>query len=84
MRRIPSRWRTPFGRFVESVGVEHLVHQLGAAGQPVTRYAVYHWLSGQRVPRPERVAELVRMSGGALTFEHVYEHRTLVSTTRRE
>lgn len=84
MRRIPSRWRTPFGRFVESVGVEHLVQALGAAGQPVTRNAVYNWLSGDRVPRPDRAAQLVRLSHGALTFEHVYEHRTLVSTTRRE
>jgi hypothetical protein len=75
MRRDPRRWRTRFGRFVGSVGVERLTVQLRSAGQPVTHKAVYNWLAGDHAPRPGYAAALVQISRGRIGIADVYRHR---------
>ena len=82
MRRSAARWRTPFGRWVQTVGVSQLTHQLCSAGQPVTQKAVYNWLAGERVPRPDRATAMARISEGDITLEDVYQHRSLVRTVQ--
>lgn len=73
--REPQRWRTAFGRWVGRVGVPQVVRHLHAERQTVTPTAVYQWLSGDRVPRPDRAAAMVRGSGGQISLDDVYRHR---------
>ncbi|MBN1460598.1 MAG: hypothetical protein JXA57_13775 [Armatimonadetes bacterium] len=73
-KRVPSRWKTDFGRWVADFGVPQIVKAL--ARDPdlrVTNQAVYEWLQGHP-PRPARAMALVEMSGGRLTLEAIYEH----------
>lgn len=83
MRREPRRWRTSFGRFVRSVGVERLTIQLRSAGQPITRNAVYNWLAGDHAPRPEAAAAIVRLSRGRLQLAEIYRHREKLAAGAR-
>lgn len=75
MIRVRKRWGTRFGRFVSDFGVARLVIALGREGQPVTDRAVYAWIAGDVVPRPQKAAVMVRISRGRLAFEDVYRHR---------
>lgn len=75
MRRDPRRWQTPFGRYIARRGVPWVVGRLEAEGLPVTPFAVYRWVAADTVPRPVFAHALVRISGGALTWSDIYEHR---------
>jgi hypothetical protein len=79
--RDPSRWQTQFGSWVSRYGVRPLTRDLGAAGEPQTNKAVYHWISGSTRPRPHVAQILVRLSGGELSLDVIYEHRALVTRT---
>lgn len=57
--------------FVARRGVAQLMRDLRAAGVPVTRQAVYGWLSGRRTPRAPVVAALVSLSRGSLRVADV-------------
>lgn len=73
-RRDPARWQTEFGRWVGDVGVPRIVSAL--ARYPdlrITNQSVYEWLQGH-APHPSRAMALVRLSGGRLTLEAIYEH----------
>ena len=71
-------WSTAFGRWVRGFTVSKLVGQLELAGQGVTRHAVHAWVAGRAVPRYERVAAIVALSGGALSLADVYSQRAIV------
>lgn len=81
MRREPRRWRTSFGRFVRSTGVDSLAEKLSTAGQPVTRKAIYNWLAGDHAPRPHCAAAIVQISRGRIVLEDVYRHRQVVRSS---
>jgi hypothetical protein len=73
-RRTPARWETDFGRWVSDYGVSRIVSAL--APDPalrITNQTVYEWLQGH-APQPSRAMALVRLSGGQLTLEAIYEH----------
>jgi transcriptional regulator with XRE-family HTH domain len=38
----------------------------------VTDGAVYHWLNGDRVPRPPVARRIVALTGGAVTLADIY------------
>jgi len=73
-KRVPYRWQTEFGRWVNDFGVPRIVRAL--AHDPdlrITNQAVYEWLQGH-APRPARAVALVEMSRGRLTLEAIYQH----------
>ncbi len=78
MRPIARSWRTPLGSFVEEYGIARLTADLAAAGQPVTRTAVYNWLAGTHLPRPERALAISELSGGRVSVADVYRQRDVV------
>ncbi len=78
MRPIARRWRTPLGSFISEYGVSRLTRDLAAAGQPVTRCAIYHWIGGTHVPRLERAVAIARLSQGRLTLGDIYRQRDVV------
>jgi hypothetical protein len=82
MLREPSRWQTHFGRWVTDTTPTRIVEQLRAAGTPVTPKAVYMWVSGDRLPRPEVALSLVEISGGTLSIADVYLHRHQMTALR--
>jgi len=84
MRREPRRWRTRFGRWIHRVGVCKITAQLRSAGQPVTSQAVYGWVAGLRMPRPDTVEILARMSQGAIRLQDIYAHRHAVQGDQRD
>lgn len=76
MQRHPRFWRTRFASFVDSFGgVGALARELAVEGEPVTKFAVYNWITGRRSPRADAAAAVVRISDGALQLEDVYGHR---------
>jgi len=82
-RALP-RWHTTFGRWVDEIGVPSIVSHLSTDPDlKCTRGAVYGWLDGHR-PRPERAQALVEMSGGRLTLDAIYNHRSELAALRRE
>lgn len=78
---LSPRWDTPFGRWVHETGVSRIVAALGRDPDlRVTTNAVYEWVAGRNAPTTDRGIALVRMSGGRLTLDAVYQHRHQVST----
>lgn len=75
MYREPLRWQTHLGRWVTNVTPGRVVAELRSAGHPLTTAAVYKWVAGERVPRPEIALRLVEISGGELSFADIYVHR---------
>jgi len=84
MLRPRRRWSTPLGSFVSSYPSDRLVADLAGIGEPVTIAAVYSWVAGRSVPRPTRAIAIVRLSGGRLTLDDVYSHRTAVDTRKED
>jgi hypothetical protein len=82
MRRDPRRWRTHFGAWVSQTTVPGVVVALQREGYPVTRTAVYGWLSGQVMPRVPVVLALVRVSRGKLTHGMIAAHWEQVRRAR--
>jgi hypothetical protein len=80
VQRKPAYWRTRFGEFVSSYTVARLVHDLGAAGAPVTISSVYHWVAG-REPRLRTARIIVDLSGGALTLDDVASQRRRIEAS---
>lgn len=72
LRRNPSRWCTPLGRWVAARGASTVAANLGACGHQVSPSAVYSWVRGDASPRPPVARALVRESGGALTLEDLF------------
>ena len=75
LHRSPQRWRTHFGQWVGAYGVRRLTGELSTAGRPVTENAVYKWVAGTTVPRPEHAVVIVEASCGQVSLEDVYRHR---------
>lgn len=75
---MPARWRTHFGQWVSAYGVRRLTSQLTSAGRPVTEQAVYQWVAGTTVPRPEHAIVIVQASCGQVSLDDVYRHRDCV------
>ena len=68
------RWETAFGRWIKKYNVMRLVDDMRRGGHSLTPSAVYYWLRGSAVPRPDKACALVRLSNGALTLEDIYAH----------
>lgn len=79
MRRISSRWRTRFGRFVDLRGVPSLRESLAELGCPVDRTTVYKWIHGAASPRVPTAQALVKIARGSISMDDVFAHRDLVS-----
>ena len=81
MERQTRYWNTRFGRWVSSIGVETLTARLARRGYPLTRKAIYHWISGRRQPRFDHAVALIQLSQGKLTMQDVqrpsHSHRTI-------
>jgi hypothetical protein len=75
MRADPQRRRTPFGAFLRGPMIARLERSLAAAGHPVTRKAMYSWLSGETLPRLQHAAVIIRVSRGRLTVFDIVQHR---------
>lgn len=75
MIREPLRWQTHFGRWVTDITPGRLAAQLRAAGTPVSESAVYKWVAGAHVPRPDVALRIVEISGGIVTLGDVYACR---------
>ena len=71
----PLRRRTRFGSFLCGPMIPRLERALAAAGHPVTRKAMYSWLSGDTVPRLQHAAVIIRLSRGRLTVSDIVAHR---------
>lgn len=82
-RRALPRWHTRFGQAIGDLGVSTIVDALGRDPDlRVTSTAVYEWLQGHE-PRPERARALVEISGGRLTLDMIYSHRSELADLRR-
>jgi len=79
MKRMNERWKTKLGRWMDGFGVTKLAHELRARGEPVHKSAIYHWISGETIPRPSAGRLIVEISGGELALEDVYRHRDEVA-----
>lgn len=82
--RSPARWQTDFGQWVSDFGVSRIVDAL--AHDPdlrVTSRAVYQWLRGHS-PHPTRAMALVEISGGNLSLESIYRHRSEIGKEKQE
>jgi DNA-binding transcriptional regulator YdaS (Cro superfamily) len=66
-------WGTRFARCVRKYGISKLAEELG-----VEDAAIYQWISGRTIPRPDRATKIVALVRG-LTLEHIYEHRLIVN-----
>ena len=70
-----GRWETRFGRWVGEFGVSRIIEVLDPyPSLRVTHQAVYAWVACASAPNPRRAQALVRLSGGVLTLEVIYEH----------
>ncbi len=78
MRPIARSWRTPLGSFIGEYGVDRLTADLAAAGQPVTRTAVYNWIGGRHAPRPDCAVQITRLSEGRVSLADIYLQRDVV------
>lgn len=72
-RGIPGYRDTEFGGWVQDFGIKKLAKELD-----ITPSAVYHWLRGTVVPRPDKAQEMVALSKKRLTLEQVYQHKPAV------
>jgi hypothetical protein len=75
MQREPRRWRAPFARRVQKYGVRRLTADLQDSGHPVTIKAVYDWVSGRCIPRPDTALAMTRLAGGRFQIGEIYAHR---------
>lgn len=80
MRRREARWETPFGRWIDSYGVDRLVAALSALGEPISDRAVYSWIAGDHVPRPPLALKLVQLGQGRISLQEIYDHRPSLLT----
>lgn len=73
--REPLRWQTHFGAWVADLSPTRVATELRAHGAPVTESAVYKWVAGERLPRPDVALHLVEISNGQISLADVYAHR---------
>lgn len=79
MKRLPHRWSTRFGKWVDAVTVTKVVVDLRTEGHPVTRGSVYHWIAGRAAPTLPLAGALVRISRGCVTLDDILAHRVVAS-----
>lgn len=73
-----ERWRTPLGKWVRRYGAAELAHELGLGAHQPTKHraqAVYQWISGRTVPRPDHALRIVSLSRGKVRLEDIYAQR---------
>lgn len=81
--RHSTRWRTTFGKWVSRMTVARIVEELSTDSRnSITPGTVYEWVAGHQ-PRPDRALALVRISGGELSLDDIYRHRTELAEIRR-
>lgn len=84
MKRKPQLWRTKFARFISTNTVRGIVRYLHTQRIPITKHAVYNWVSGFSTPSSPVARALTRMSGGSVTLEDMHRHRETVDRIRTE
>jgi len=70
-----SRWDTKLGKWVAKYTVPKLIEEYRSRGFSVTASAVYLWIRGTTVPRPDKATVIVELSGGELSLADVYSHK---------
>jgi hypothetical protein len=81
-RRMNSRWKSKFARFIRAYGVVRL-----AKGLDVRPDAIYHWIRGATAPRRTHAAiiqRLAREAGVKLTLDQIYQHSADLAAGERE
>lgn len=78
MRRVGRRWTTTFGSWVQGYGVQRLASDLSHVGPSITQNAIYNWIAGFRTPHPSRAVAITQISGGHVSLDDVYRHRSEV------
>jgi hypothetical protein len=73
------RRKTTFGAWVHGYGAARLANNLGLS----TRWPVYQWLAGSRVPRPALALRMVTLAGGWITLGDIYAQRAAVKGNGR-
>lgn len=68
------RWETHFGRWITRLGVSRVVRGLRQQHIPITRQAVYNYVSGARSPRLEIREAMMRIGRGAIQREDIDQH----------
>jgi hypothetical protein len=71
-------WNSRFGSWVRSYPVSRLIVDLEVIGLAVTRPAVYQWISGRTTPQLRRAHAMVQLSGGSISLDDVYAHRSQI------
>ena len=66
---------TAFSAWVSGYTVKALLDELGRAGHPATRNAVYEWLAGRTFPRVQHLAVMETLSAGRITARVMVHHR---------
>lgn len=79
-RRVPQRWQTTFGAWVNVHTVPTVAAKLADAGHPINPRTVYDWLSGRSTPRLYHATALVSIAGGALRIEDIVAHKAQART----
>lgn len=76
MKERGSWARTTFGAWAKGYGIVRLVEELTWHHcHPITAAAIYQWLWGMTRPRTPTARMLVRIAGGAITLDDIYDHR---------
>ena len=73
LRKIKPRWKTRFGRFVESYGLKRLAEEL-----KIDLSAIYHWMGGRTSPdivNVARIQKLASRQGVDLSLMDIYRLR---------
>ena len=59
-------------RFVDYIKGRFNTQREAAQFFGVTPGLVSHWVNGRRKPSPKTAGEIVALTGGEVTFEHIY------------
>lgn len=82
INRSPTRWGTPFGRFVSEFKAHRLARAISAQlNYEIHDTTIYHWVAGRHLPRPDHMNAIVTLSGGRVTVEDVYSHHRAMTSS---
>lgn len=82
--QLPAWVKTKFGAWVHDYTVLDLLADLRDRKNEVTYSAVYYWLRGETVPRPQIALCLVEIADGALSLDDVYAHAGEMKSRKKQ
>ena len=71
--RTLGAWGTSFGQWLSGYGVSRLAATLTERGYPISRGAIYHWLTRTARPRPRAAQIIASLSDGQIPMAEFYE-----------